>query len=176
MKVLVTGGTGYIGSHTVVELQQAGMEVVIVDNLSNSKKEVAGNIARITGKRPLLDIFDLCDRERVKSFFQHHHDIQAIIHFAAFKSVYESVRYPVKYYRNNIDSTLNLLEGMLEYEIPYIVFSSSCTVYGQPDRLPVTEDMPLKKAESPYGNTKKITEEMIRDVVELSAVKASILR
>jgi UDP-glucose 4-epimerase len=176
MRVVVTGGTGYIGSHTVVELQQQGYEVIIIDNLSNSTAAVIERIAMITGKKPLLEVFDLCDAVKTSRFFSEHSDIAAVIHFAAFKSVGESVRDPMKYYRNNLVSTMSLLESMARHSIPYLAFSSSCTVYGQPDRLPVTEQSPQKPAESPYGNTKKVMEDMIRDVVMASGLTAVSLR
>lgn len=161
--ILVTGGTGFIGSHTVVELQQAGFDVVIVDNLSNSKAEVVDNIAKITGIRPQFEKFDLADRELTHSFFKKYAGIAAIIHFAAFKAVGESVQKPLEYYRNNLTALMNLLECMREYNVPNIVFSSSCTVYGQPEKLPVTEATPRRPAESPYGNTKAICEDILRD-------------
>jgi UDP-glucose 4-epimerase len=176
MKVLVTGGTGYIGSHAVVELQQQGYEVVIIDNLSNSKKEVIYGIEKITGILPQLAVFDLCDESKTREFFLHNKDIEAVIHFAAYKSVGESVKEPLKYYQNNIMSSINLLESMKYHGISNLVFSSSCTVYGQPDKLPVTEDSPLKKAESPYGNTKKVMEDIIRDATNSSSLKAILLR
>jgi UDP-glucose 4-epimerase len=176
MKILVTGGTGYIGSHTVVELQNQGFEVIIVDNLSNSTADVADRIAKITGKKPELHVFDLCDYSKTNSLFERHPDISAVIHFAAFKSVGESVQKPLKYYKNNLLSTANLLECMVKHHVGYIAFSSSCTVYGQPEKLPVTEKAPLLKAESPYGNTKKIMEDMIRDAVNASQLTAISLR
>ena len=176
MKILVTGGTGYIGSHTVVELQQRGYEVVIVDNLSNSTRDVVERIGVITGKVPPLEVFDLCDRARTLDFFDKSPDLFAVIHFAALKSVGESVRSPLKYYYNNTVSSIHLLEGMQRGRVKNIVFSSSCTVYGQPDHLPVTEEAPLKKAESPYGNTKKIMEDVIRDVTATNDLKAILLR
>ncbi len=160
-KILVTGGTGYIGSHTVVELQQAGYEVIIVDNLSNSKIEVTDNIAKITGKKPEFEQFDLCDNERTKRFFAQHREIVAVIHFAAYKAVGESVELPLKYYANNLMSMINVLTGMVENNIQNLVFSSSCTVYGQPEILPVTENAPILKAFAPYGNTKQMCEEII---------------
>ncbi len=162
-KILVTGGTGYIGSHTTVELINQGFEVVIVDNLSNSHESTLDGIEQITGVRPPFERFDLCDREKVMEMFERHGDIEAIIHFAAYKSVSESVREPLKYYRNNLVSLMNLLEAMKEHGVKGMVFSSSCTVYGQPDELPVTEQAPIKKAASPYGNTKQISEEIIED-------------
>jgi UDP-glucose 4-epimerase len=164
-KVLVTGGTGYIGSHTVVELQEAGYEVIVVDNLSNSGEDVLDNIRKITGKKPAFSRFDLSDVAKTDSFFNRHHDIGAIIHFAASKAVGESVQIPLHYYRNNLVSLLNILDGQLKYNIPNIVFSSSCTVYGQPDELPVTEATPRKDAESPYGNTKRVNEDILRDAI-----------
>ena len=163
--VVVTGGTGFIGSHTAVELMQAGYEVLIIDDLSNSRIEVLDGIEKITGRRPLFEKFDLCDRERVKECFSQHPGIAAIIHFAAYKAVPESVQKPLMYYENNLLSLINLLGAMKEHGIHYFVFSSSCTVYGQPDKLPVTESSPVKKAQSPYGNTKQISEEIIQDVV-----------
>lgn len=162
-KILVTGGTGYIGSHTTVELIEEGFDVVIVDNLYNSEAEVADRIVRITGVRPVLEVFDLCNQERLNKFFDQNRDIAAIIHFAAYKAVGESVNKPLEYYRNNLVSLMNLLDAMKKLGIQNMVFSSSCTVYGQPEKLPVTEDAPLQPAISPYGNTKQIGEEIIRD-------------
>jgi UDP-glucose 4-epimerase len=176
MKILVTGGMGYIGSHTVVELQQSGFEVVIIDNLSNSQAEIADAISSITGTKPVLEIFDLVDREKTLDFFKRHKNLYGIIHFAALKAVGESVEKPLDYYRNNIESLINLLEGMQEYDIPNFVFSSSCTVYGQPDELPVSESAPIKKAESPYGNTKQISEEIIFDTTRVTDIKSICLR
>ncbi len=176
MKILVTGGTGYIGSHTVVELQQQGYEVIIVDNLSNSTAAVVERIEMITGIKPVLEVFDLCDGLKTSRFFEEQLDIAAVIHFAASKSVGESVRDPLKYYRNNLLSTINLLEGMVKSDIRHLAFSSSCTVYGQPEKLPVTEQSPLLKAESPYGNTKKIMEDIIADTVRASSTTAISLR
>jgi len=164
-KILVTGGTGYIGSHTAVELIDSGYEVVIIDNLHNSEAGVADRICQITGVKPDLAVFDLCDAEKLENFFAVHRGIEGIIHFAAFKAVGESVRKPLEYYRNNLLSLINLLESMKRHGIPGIVFSSSCTVYGQPEKLPVTEDAPIQPAVSPYGNTKRICEEIIRDSV-----------
>jgi len=145
MKILVTGGTGFIGSHTVVELQQKGYEVIVVDNLSNSTIEVLDNIQKITGIRPEFEQFDLADEKLTLAFFRKHTEIDAIIHFAAFKAVGESVEKPLMYYRNNLFSLLNILNGMKENKINNFVFSSSCTVYGQPDELPVKETSPIKK-------------------------------
>lgn len=176
MKILVTGGVGYIGSHTVVELQQSGHEVVIVDNLSNSKIEVLDQIEKITGIKPDCEIFDLTDREKTKDFFRRHNDLEGIIHFAAYKAVGESVEFPLKYYSNNLVSLMNILENMKEFGVENLVFSSSCTVYGQPDELPVTENAPIKPAMSPYGNTKQISEEIIRDYLHNGGLKAIALR
>ncbi len=176
-KILVTGGTGFIGSHTVVELIQSGYEVVVIDNLSNSKAEVIDSIEEITGVRPAFERLDCLDFEGLDRVFSKYEGINAIIHFAASKAVGESVQKPLKYYRNNIVSLVNLLELMPKYHVGGIVFSSSCTVYGQPDVLPVTENAPVKKAESPYGNTKQINEEIIHDTVKSgSPVKAILLR
>lgn len=162
-KVLVTGGTGYIGSHTVVELIEEGFEVVIVDDLSNSGIDVLDNIEKITGVKPAFEKFNLCDETKLDEFFNKHQGINSIIHFAAYKAVGESVNEPLKYYKNNIGSLTNLLERMPKYGVENIVFSSSCTVYGQPEKLPVTEAAPVLKAESPYGNTKKVCEEIIEE-------------
>lgn len=176
MKILVTGGTGYIGSHTVVELQQQGYEVIIVDNLSNSTAAVVERIEMITGIKPVLEVFDLCDALKTARLFEEQQDIAAVIHFAACKSVSESVIDPLKYYRNNLVSTINLLESMVKFNIPHLAFSSSCTVYGQPEKLPVTEHSPQLKAESPYGNSKKIMEDIIADTVKASSTTAISLR
>lgn len=162
-RVIVTGGLGYIGSHTVLSLMEDGFDVVIVDNLSNSQPEILDRIAMIAGERPVFRQLDVSDRADVRSLCQEHKDAVAIIHFAASKAVGESVENPLLYYRNNLDSMLYLLEGMRESGIANMVFSSSCTVYGQPDSLPVTEATPFKPAESPYGNTKQICEEILRD-------------
>ncbi len=176
-QVLVTGGTGYIGSHTTVELINEGYEVIIIDNLSNSKIEVLDGIEKITGIRPAFEQFDLCNNDKVNRFFEKYPKLEIIIHFAANKAVGESVELPLVYYRNNLVSLINLLKGMLKYNVPSIVFSSSCTVYGQPDELPVTEKAPVKKALSPYGNTKQISEEIINDVLAVNKkLKAISLR
>ncbi|MBP6978146.1 MAG: UDP-glucose 4-epimerase GalE [Bacteroidales bacterium] len=175
-KILVTGGTGFIGSHTVVELQQIGYEVVVVDNLSNSSASVLDNIASITGIRPAFEQFDLVDRARTTDFFKRHHDLSGVIHFAAFKAAGESMSKPLEYYRNNVVSLVNILEGMRDNGIRDIVFSSSCTVYGQPDQLPVTEGAPLKPAWSPYGNTKQICEDILRFSSLLLSVRTISLR
>jgi UDP-glucose 4-epimerase len=177
VKVLVSGGTGYIGSHTVVELMGSGYEPIIVDNLSNSQIGVLDGIQGITGKRPAFENFDLCDLKRLREFCKKYPDIRAIIHFAALKAVGESVEKPLEYYSNNLISLMNLLAVMREFNIPGLVFSSSCTVYGQPDALPVTEDSPIKPASSPYGNTKQISEEIIRDTLAVvPGLKAISLR
>ena len=161
-KILVTGGAGYIGSHTVVELQQQGFPVVIIDNLSNSQASVIERIAEITGVKPEFHQFDLIDREKTADFFTSHPDINAVIHFAAFKAVGESMEEPLKYYRNNLDSLINTLQGIKDTHVENLVFSSSCTVYGQPDELPVRETSPVQDAWSPYGNTKQMAEQIIR--------------
>lgn len=177
--ILVTGGTGFIGSHTTVELQQAGYNVVIVDNLSNSKIEVLDGIENITGVRPAFENVDLREKNAVEAVFEKYPQIEGIIHFAASKAVGESVEKPLLYYRNNIVSLINLLELMPKYNVKGIIFSSSCTVYGQPseDNLPVTEEAPIQKALSPYGNTKQINEEIICDYIHSGApIKSIILR
>lgn len=164
-RILVTGGTGYIGSHTVVELQNSGYEVIIIDNLSNSGADVVDNIEKVSGIRPLFEKLDCLDYNGLDALFTKYKGIEAVIHFAASKAVGESVLKPLLYYRNNLLSLINLLELMPVHQVNGIVFSSSCTVYGQPDQLPVTEKAPIKKAESPYGNTKQINEEIIQDTV-----------
>ena len=176
-KILVTGGTGYIGSHTAVELIEEGFDVVIIDNLYNSEADVVENIQKITGVKPLLEVLDLCDQEKLDRFIQKHRDISAVIHFAAYKAVGESVIKPLEYYRNNLLSLVNLLDVMKHYGIHDLVFSSSCTVYGQPEKLPVNENSPLQPATSPYGNTKQIGESIIRDMtVADKNTKAILLR
>jgi UDP-glucose 4-epimerase len=176
-KIVVTGGTGYIGSHTAVELINEGFEVILIDNLYNSEAVVAERIGKITGTTPALEVFDLCNKEKLDIFFRKKNDIAAIIHFAAYKAVGESVNKPLEYYRNNLLSLINLLDGMIQYAIPSLVFSSSCTVYGQPEKLPVTEDAPMQPAISPYGNTKQIGEEIIRDATfSCKKIKAISLR
>ena len=174
-RILVTGGTGFIGSHTVVELQNSGYDVVIIDDLSNSKADVVENIEKITGIRPAFEQVDCTDFAALEATFAKYNGIKAIIHFAASKAVGESVQQPLKYYRNNIVSLVNLLELMPKYNVDGIVFSSSCTVYGQPDVLPVTEAAPTKKAESPYGNTKQINEEIIVDTVNSGSPISSVI-
>ena len=177
--ILVTGGTGFIGSHTTVELQQAGYNVVIVDNLSNSNADVIDGIEQITGIRPAFEQVDCCDKAALDAVFSKYEGIKGIIHFAASKAVGESVEKPLLYYRNNIVSLINLLELMPQHQVKGIIFSSSCTVYGQPSKeyLPVTEDAPIQVACSPYGNTKQINEEIIRDYIHSGAsIKSIILR
>jgi UDP-glucose 4-epimerase len=176
-KILVTGGTGYIGSHTAVELIEEGFDVVIIDNLYNSEADVIENIQKITGVRPLLEVLDMCDQEKLDGFIQKNSDITAVIHFAAYKAVGESVIKPLEYYRNNLLSLVNLLNVMKHYGIHDLVFSSSCTVYGQPATLPVNENSPLQPASSPYGNTKQIGESIIRDMtIADNNIKAISLR
>lgn len=176
-KILVAGGTGYIGSHTTVELQQAGYDVLIIDDLSNSNIEVLDGIERITGIRPEFVQLDLKDKEGTRKALQEHPGVEGVILFAASKAVGESVQQPLKYYRNNITTLINILELMPEFNMKGIVFSSSCTVYGQPDpeNLPVTENAPIKPATSPYGNTKQINEEIIRDTIHAGAPFKSII-
>lgn len=177
--ILVTGGTGFIGSHTVVELQQAGYNVVIIDNLSNSKADVVDGIEKITGIRPAFENVDCCDMKSMENVFNKYNSIKGIIHFAASKAVGESVQKPLLYYRNNILSLINILELMSQHGVKGIIFSSSCTVYGQPspENLPVTENAPIQKALSPYGNTKQINEEIIQDYIHSGApIKSIILR
>lgn len=176
-RILVTGGTGYIGSHTVVELQKAGYPVVIIDNLSNSNKEVLDGIERITGIRPDFVEADCTNIKALDKLFTDYPGIKGIINFAASKAVGESMQKPILYYRNNLATLLNLLEEMPVHGVKGIVFSSSCTVYGEPDVNPVTEQSPIKKATSPYGNTKQISEEIITDVINAGApIKSVILR
>lgn len=176
-KILVTGGTGYIGSHTTVELQNAGYDVVIIDNLSNSNESVLDGIESITGIRPAFVKGDCTDIETLRRLFRENPGISGIINFAASKAVGESVHKPLLYYRNNLNTLINLLECMPEYGVKGIVFSSSCTVYGEPDMNPIDETAPIKPATSPYGNTKQISEEIITDYVASGApVKSIILR
>ena len=176
-RILVTGGTGYIGSHTVVELQASGYEVIIVDNLSNSQANVVDNIEKVSGIRPAFEHLDCLDYEGLDALFTKYTGIKGIIHFAASKAVGESVEKPLLYYKNNLVSLVNLLELMPKHGVEGIIFSSSCTVYGQPDVLPVTEEAPIKKAESPYGNTKQINEEIVQDFVKSGApINAILLR
>ena len=174
MSILLTGGAGFIGSHTAVSLLNAGQDIVIVDNLYNSSPKVIDRIERITGKRPVFVEADCCDRAAMDRLFSDY-DITGVIHFAGLKAVGESVEKPLLYYRNNLMSLVNLLTLMPEYGVEGIVFSSSCTVYGQPDVLPVDESAPIKPALSPYGNTKQICEEIIKDTIHASAPFKSII-
>lgn len=175
-KVLVTGGLGYIGSHTVVELQNSGYEVVIIDNLSNSSLEVLDGITEITGKKPLFEKIDLRQKNGLNQFFKKYQDISGIIHFAASKAVGESVENPLLYYENNLNTLIYLLQACNENKIQNFIFSSSCTVYGEPDQLPIDESAPIKKATSPYGNTKQISEEILNDTCKISNLKSIALR
>jgi len=177
MKILVTGGLGFIGSHTVVELQNEGFEVVIVDNLSNSSINVLDGIEAITGKKPLFEEFDLRDKPKVQDFFQKHIDVAGVIHFAASKAVGESVEEPLLYYENNLGVLVYILQELKKKGGASFIFSSSCTVYGQADEMPITESAPVKPAESPYGNTKQVGEEIIRDTCKVNpGLKAIALR
>jgi UDP-glucose 4-epimerase len=176
MKVLVTGGLGFIGSHTVVELQNKGFEVVIIDNLSNSSESVLKGIVAITGKKPLFEKLDLREKSSVHAFFKKHNDVSSVIHFAASKAVGESVKNPLLYYENNIASLVYLLQGLQQKAASHFIFSSSCTVYGQADVMPIDENAPIKPAMSPYGNTKQMGEEIITDVAKVSAINAILLR
>lgn len=168
MKILVTGGLGYIGSHTVVELQNVGFEVVIIDNLDNSSIEVLDGIESISGIMPVFEKLDLKFKTDVKDFFERHNDILGVIHFAANKAVGESVNNPLKYYENNINTLVYVLQEICNLKTQNFIFSSSCTVYGQADQLPITENAPVKPAESPYGNTKQIGEEIITDTCKVN--------
>ncbi len=176
MKVLVTGGLGFIGSHTVVELQNKGFEVVIIDNLSNSSEAVLKGIVAITGKKPLFEKLDLREKASVHAFFKKHNDVSGVIHFAASKAVGESVKNPLSYYENNIASLVYLLQELQQKAEAHFIFSSSCTVYGQADIMPIVENAPIKPAMSPYGNTKQIGEEIITDVAKVSNINAILLR
>lgn len=176
-KILVTGGLGFIGSHTVVELQNEGYEVVIIDDLSNSSEKVLDGITAITGKTPVFEKLDLKEKDKVEAFFTKHSDVKGVIHFAASKAVGESVSEPLKYYENNISTLVYILKELRKLPSAGFIFSSSCTVYGQADELPITENAPVKQAESPYGNTKQIGEEIIKDTCKVSAnLKAIALR
>lgn len=176
MKVLVTGGLGFIGSHTVVELQNEGFEVVIIDNLSNSSEEVLIGIENISGKKPLFEKMDLREKNAVISFFEKHNDINGVIHFAASKAVGESVENPLLYYENNINTLVYVLQELQKKDEASFIFSSSCTVYGQAEKMPITEDAPVQMAMSPYGNTKQIGEEIITEVAKVSNIKSILLR
>jgi UDP-glucose 4-epimerase len=176
MKILVTGGLGFIGSHTVVELQNEGFEVIIIDNLSNSSETVVDGIVAITGKNPIFENLDVRDKSAVENFFAKYNDVSGVIHFAASKAVGESVENPLLYYENNINSLIYLLQELQNKPSSNIIFSSSCTVYGQAEEMPITESAPIQTAMSPYGNTKQIGEEIIRDVAKVSNIKAILLR
>jgi len=176
MKILVTGGLGFIGSHTVVELQNEGFEVVIIDNLSNAEEKVLEGIIAITGKKPIFEKLDLREKNSVKEFFTKHADVAGVIHFAASKAVGESVENPLLYYENNINALVYLLQELQQKTDASFIFSSSCTVYGQAEKMPITEDASVQPAISPYGNTKQIGEEIIQDVAKVSNIKAILLR
>ena len=177
MKILVTGGLGFIGSHTVVELQNKGFDVIIIDDLSNSSIDVLDGIASITGITPVFEQLDLKEKSKVQAFFNVHQDIIGVIHFAASKAVGESVEKPLLYYENNINTLVYILQELQKSETSNFIFSSSCTVYGQADELPITENAPIKNAESPYGNTKQIGEEIIKDTCKVTShLKAIALR
>lgn len=176
MKILVTGGLGYIGSHTVVELQQQNFDVVIADDLSNSSIEILEGITQITHKHPAFEQVNLREKHQVTQLFQKHSDIQGVIHFAASKAVGESVQNPLLYYENNIHSLVYVLQQMQQKDDSFFIFSSSCTVYGQAQKMPITESFPIQPALSPYGNTKQIGEEIIADVVRVSGINAVLLR
>ena len=176
MKILVTGGLGFIGSHTVVELQNEGFEVVAIDNLSNSSIEVLDGIEKITGKKPIFEKIDLREKSAVQNFFKKHQDIIGVIHFAASKAVGESVENPLLYYENNINSLVYVLQELANLPQANFIFSSSCTVYGQAEKMPITEDASVQPANSPYGNTKQIGEEIINDVAKVTNINAVLLR
>ncbi|MES2805701.1 MAG: UDP-glucose 4-epimerase GalE [Bacteroidota bacterium] len=176
MKILVTGGLGFIGSHTVVELQNEGFEVVIVDNLSNTSLSVLDGIQNITGKIPAFEKLDLREKDKVQDFFKRHHDISGVIHFAASKAVGESVENPLLYYENNINALVYILQELQQKPEANFIFSSSCTVYGQAETMPITENAPVQQPISPYGNTKKIGEEIIIDTAKVTNVNAILLR
>ncbi len=176
MKILVTGGVGFIGSHTVVELQNQGFEVVIVDDLSNSSEDVLKGIFAITNKQPLFEKLDLREKGKVQDFFKKHQDISGVIHFAASKAVGESVGNPLLYYENNVNSLVYLLQELQKLPESNIIFSSSCTVYGQAEKMPITEDASIQIAMSPYGNTKQIGEEIITDTAKVTNINAILLR
>ncbi|MBP6128365.1 UDP-glucose 4-epimerase GalE [Flavobacterium sp.] len=176
MKIVVTGGLGFIGSHTVVELQNEGFDVIIIDNLSNSSIEVLDGIERITGKKPIFESIDLREKAAVQNFFATYTDISGVIHFAASKAVGESVENPLLYYENNISALIYVLQELTKLKSANFIFSSSCTVYGQAEKMPITEDAPIQTAMSPYGNTKQIGEEIITDTSKVSALNAILLR
>ncbi len=176
MKILVTGGLGFIGSHTVVELQNQGFDVLIVDDLSNTSLEVLDGISNITGKVPAFEKLDLREKNKVQEFFNRHNDIGGVIHFAASKAVGESVENPLLYYENNICTLVYLLQELQKKAEASFIFSSSCTVYGQAEKMPITENAPVQTAMSPYGNTKQIGEEIITDTAKVTNINAILLR
>ena len=176
MKILVTGGLGFIGSHTVVELQNEGFDVLVVDNLSNTSLNVLDGIQNITGKIPAFEKLDLREKEKVQDFFKRHHDISGVIHFAASKAVGESVENPLLYYENNINALVYVLQELQQKPEANFIFSSSCTVYGQAETMPITENASIQTAMSPYGNTKQIGEEIIIDTAKVTNVNAILLR
>ena len=176
MKIAVTGGLGFIGSHTVVELQNKGFEVIAIDNLSNSSIEVLGGIERITGKKPLFENIDLRDKLAVHNFFKKYNDVAGVIHFAASKAVGESVENPLLYYENNINALVYVLQEITNLTQANFIFSSSCTVYGQAETMPITEDASVQPAMSPYGNTKQVGEEIIFDVAKVTNLNSVLLR
>ncbi len=176
MKILVTGGLGFIGSHTVVELQNEGFEVVIIDNLSNSSEEVLKGITAITAKTPIFEKLDLREKTAVQKFFKNHTDVSGVIHFAASKAVNESVENPLLYYENNINTLVYILQELQQKPAAHFIFSSSCTVYGQAEKMPITEEAPLQKALSPYGATKQMGEDIITDVTKVTNINAILLR
>ena len=176
MKIVVTGGLGFIGSHTVVELQNEGFEVIVIDNLSNSSESVLDGIFNITGKRPVFEKMDLRNKESVQDFFQKNHDISGVIHFAASKAVGESVGNPLLYYENNLNSLVYILQELKELPSANFIFSSSCTVYGQAEIMPITENASVQAAMSPYGNTKQIGEEIITDTAKVTSINSILLR
>lgn len=176
MKILVTGGLGFIGSHTVVELQNEGYEVIVVDNLSNTSLDVLDGIQNITGKVPAFEKLDLREKDKVQDFFKRHHDISGVIHFAASKAVGESVENPLLYYENNINALVYILQELQQKPEANFIFSSSCTVYGQAETMPITENASIQTAMSPYGNTKQIGEEIITDTAKVTNINAILLR
>ncbi|WP_296142330.1 UDP-glucose 4-epimerase GalE [uncultured Flavobacterium sp.] len=176
MKIVVTGGLGFIGSHTVVELQSQGFEVVIIDNLSNSTEDVLKGIVAISGKKPEFEKLDLREKKAVQDFFKKHSDVSGVIHFAASKAVGESVENPLLYYENNINALVYILQELQQKSEASFIFSSSCTVYGQAEKMPITESASVQPAISPYGNTKQIGEEIIQDVAKVSNINSILLR
>ena len=176
MKILVTGGIGFIGSHTVVELQSVGFDVIAIDNLSNSSIEVLDGIEKISGEKPIFEQLDLREKNAVQAFFQKYDDIVGVIHFAASKAVGESVENPLLYYENNISTLVYLLQELEKKQSASFIFSSSCTVYGQAEKMPITENAPIQAAMSPYGNTKQIGEEIINEVCKVSNINSILLR